>query len=150
MPYAFERAAYRIGISTIWSRALVVSFILLQTVNFIWFSSLPASNNLQEMARHLLQITPAGEKIFIINDPLLGALVPPSQKYHLFQLTGVPLYGKNPLGNSPATLPLIVIYRNYIAENKMFLDPYADVIQKHYHAIDNLGQKGYTVLERNP
>lgn len=128
---------------------LVIVLVIAQTINFVYLSSLGSSNSLERMVTYLNRITPEDKKIFIINDPLLGAFIEPQKKYHIFQLTGVPIHGTNQLGNAPQDLPYIVIYRNYIPENKQFTEPYQDVLAAKYHIIDNLGQGGYTVLQRN-
>lgn len=138
-----EKKKFRFG------TLLVIAFIVIQAINFVYFPSLGSSNSLERMVTYLNRITPEDKKIFIINDPLLGAFIEPQKKYHIFQLTGVPVHGTNQLENAPKDLPYIIIYRNYIPENKQFLEPHQDILATQYHTIDNLGQGGYTVLQRN-
>ena len=145
---AIGAATERFRLAPFAGKAAIAGLLALQLGNFIFFPSIHASSNLEIMAAHLLAITPATEKIFIINDPLLSALIPPEHKYNLFIFTGIPTQGRNHLSRPADELPYIVIYRNYNADNRQFIEPYAATIARNYKAADNLGQKGYTVLQR--
>ncbi len=145
---AIESIISRVN-STRIAYGIISGLIILQLINFIWLPTIKSSNNIEIMKNYLTGYLHPGEQVFVINDPLLAAILEPSQKYNTFIFTGVPIQGKNQLANTREKLPQLVIYRNYIPENKQFIDPYQNVIDRNYHEISNLGQKGYTILERN-